>query len=950
MALDRMYLFINGAKRAVTYDVENDTLAMVLRRLGLTGVKIGCGKGECGACSVILNGEVVRSCVKKMKRVEEYSEITTIEGIGTPEHQHPLQLAWNTYGAVQCGFCSPGFIVSAKCLLDHNPNPSREDVREWFAKHHNICRCTGYRPLVDAVMAAAKYMRGECSIDEIQWKMPADGEVYTTRFPRRESGISRVTGLANYGDDVSRQMPDDTLELAPVIPQTMHAHIRSLDYSEALKMPGVVRVITAKDVKGTNRISIGINHPRAKATGLERPIFVEDTVYKYGDVIALVAADTREHARAAARAVKVEFDELPHYHDELEAMKSDAMQIHPGVPNVMLRTPLHKGGDTKAIMESAPHVVSGSFYTSREPHLTIEPDCVQAFMDAKGVLTIQYKVQFVHGSIWFIADGLGLPIDKIRLAPNEVGGSFGYSVSPITMALAGAAAMALERPVNMTLTYAEHMHMTGKRAPSHNNIRMACDENGKIQAMEWHISYEQGAYTEYVQDLIVKGLFFPGMGYYIPNATAISQGCYSNIAHETTYRAFSATQSMTAVESVMDIMARKLGMDPFDFRYLNLARPGDTNINNVPYNEYPFEGMMEMLRPKYEAARKRVAKKSTDTVKCGVGIAFGSYATGSCKDSADIDLELMPDGSFVNYNTWEDVGQHAEAGALMLTYKALRPMNVPLEKIKLVSNDSKFCPNTGLAGGSRMHYYFGNATLDAAKKLMDAMRKPDGTYRTYDEMVAEGIPTKYRGTHAVPLGATTELSANNGQGSRHHECIYNIFMAEVSVDTKTGKTKVDRMTCVSDIGVIGNILGVEGQAYGGIEHSIGFALQEDYSDFKKHSTMTGAGTLRIDQMPDDIELLWYPDYRKRGPHGSAGASENFQSTGHVAILNAIDDACGVRVYEIPARPEKILAGLRGESLKPEPYYLGGDFYELYEKMVTEERVPDDVDREYMAAD
>jgi len=946
MEFDRMYLIINGAKRAVTYDVEKDTLAEVLRRLGLLGVKIGCGKGECGACSVILNGEVIRSCVKKMSKVEENSEITTIEGIGTPEKQHPLQLAWNTYGAVQCGFCSPGFIVSAKCLLDHNPAPTREEVREWFAKHHNVCRCTGYRPIVDAVMAAAKYMRGDCPIQEITWEMPKDGEIYTTRFPRRESGVACVTGLANYGDDVSRQMPDETLELAPVIPQTAHAVIKSMDYAEAEKMPGVVKIITAKDVKGTNRIAFGVNHPRTKAAGDERQILIDKKVYKYGDVIALVAADTREHARAAARAVKLDFEELPFYHSQLEAMQPGAMEIHEGIPNVMLRTPLHKGGDTREIMETAPNVAEGSFYTSREPHLTIEPDCVQAFMGKDGVLTIQYKVQFVHGTIGYIAEGIGLPADKIRLVSNMVGGSFGYSVSPNTMALASVAALALSRPVTMTLTYAEHMHITGKRAPSNNNIRLACDKKGKIQAMEWHISYEQGGYTEFLQDLIVKGLFFPGMGYYIPNATAISQGCYSNIGYETTYRAFSATQSMTASESIIDIMARKMKIDPFDFRYMNLAHPGDTNINGVPYNEYPFEDMMNMLRPKYNEARKRTADKSTDTVKCGVGIAFGSYATGSCRDSADVDLELMPDGSYINYNTWEDVGQHAEAGALMLTYKALQPMHVPLEKIHLVSNDSKFCPNTGLAGGSRMHYYFGNATLDAAGKLMNAMRKSDGTYRTYDEMTAEGIPTKYRGTFSTPQGATTELSANDAHGSRHHECIYNLFMAEVSVDTTTGRTKVDRMTCVSDIGTVGNLLGAEGQAYGGIEHSIGFALQEDYSDMKKHSTMTGAGILTIDKMPDDVELLWYPSYRKNGPFGSAGASENFQSTGHVAILNAIDDACGVRVYEIPAKPEKILAGLSGKSLKPEPYYLGGDFYELYNEMIRN-RVPDDVDKKYM---
>ena len=946
MALDRIYLFINGAKRAVTYDVEKDTLAVALRRLGLTGVKIGCNAGQCGACSVILNGEVVRACVKRMSKIPENSEIITIEGIGTPDHLHPLQVAWNTYGAVQCGFCSPGFIVSAKCLLDHNPAPTREEVRAWFAKNHNVCRCTGYKPIVDAVMAAAEVLRGEKSIEDITWKLPEDGKDYSIAFARRETGIARVTGLANYGDDISLQMPDGTLELAPVIPQTAHAIVKNIDYSEALKMPGVYGVVTAKDVKGSNRIVIPTGHPRALAAGTERPIFVEDKIHKYGDVAAVVAADTREHARAAAKKVVVDFEELPQYHNQLEAMLPDAMEIHDGIPNVMLRVPLHKGEDTRKIMETAPHVVEGSWYTTREPHLPIEPDCGQVYMGRDGILTIQYKTQYVYGMGEYISAGIGYPMDKIRVVQNDVGGSFGYSVSPISVALMAACCLALDRPVNMTLTYPEHQHISGKRTPSNTNLRLACDEEGKIQAMEWHISYEQGAYTEYLQNLVAKGIYFPGMGYNIPNCTAISQGCYSNFGHSTTYRAFSATQSMTAPECAMDMMAHELGMDPFDFRMKNLARPGDTCINDTPYNEYPFEEMMELLRPKYEAAKKHAAEHTTDTVKYGVGMSLGGYATGDPKDTADVDVELMPDGSIVNYNTWEDMGQHAEAGALLHMYKALRPMNVPLEKIKLVSNDSQKCPDTGMAAGSRSHYHYGNATIDGCNKLMNAMRKEDGTYRTYEEMVAEGIPTRYRGNTSTPQGITSELSANTGLGNMFDERIYNIFMFEVAVDVTTGKTQVVKAVCVSDNGVVGNILGVEGQAYGGLEHTIGFALQEDYSDMKKHATMVGAGTLTIDQMPDDIDLIFHETYRKHGPHGSAGASENFQSAGHAAILNAIYNACGVRVYELPAKPDKILAGLRGEDLKPEPYYLGGDFYDLYQEMI-DNPVPEEVDRRYM---
>jgi len=951
MALRSYWLFINGAKRMAVCDPEKDTLAVVLRRMGLTGTKIGCNAGQCGACSVILNGEVVRSCIKRMKNINDNDVITTIEGVGTPGNLHPLQVAWNTYGAVQCGFCSPGFIVSAKGLLDVNPNPTREEVRAWFAKHHNICRCTGYKPIVDAVMAAAKVMRGEASIDDITWKMPEDGKIYGTRFPRRESGIARVTGLCNYGDDVRMAMPPETLELAPVYPDVAHAVIKNIDISEAEKMPGVVKVITAKDVKGTNRIAIALGHPRALANGDEREILCSTKICKYGDVVALVAADTRDHAREAAKKVVVDLEELPAY-SQLEAMMPDAVEIHPGIPNIMLKHPLKKG-DAKTVFKSAPHVIEGSFYSTREPHLPIEPDVGQAYVDSDGNLILQYKSQYVYAPSTFIAAGIGWPSDKIKCVANEVGGSFGYAVSSNTMALTAVASIALDgQPVNMTLSYPEQQHLTGKRAPTNTNIRLACDDSGKIQGLEYHISYDQGAYTEFIQSLTTKAHFFMGYCYNIPNVLGISQGCYSNYGFHTTYRAFSYTQVSTSYESVVDEMAYELGMDPFDFRYLNVIRPGDKNINGSEYPEYYVTEMMDMLKPEYDAAKAHAAKMNAETpdnIKYGVGMAIGGYAVADPFDTANIYVELMPNGDITLYSTWEDVGQHGESAALMHMYEALRPMNVPLEKIKLVSNDQRYCPDTGIAGGSRLHVSGGGAAIDGCNKLMEAMKKADGTYRTYDEMVAEGIPTKVAGHFSITDQGARELDPNDGSGCMFKRLMYNLFMAEVHCDVNTGKVIVDKMRCVSDTGKVGNILGVEGQCFGGLEHGIGFALQEDYSDMKKHATMMGAGTLTIDQMPDDVALIIHDSYRKYGTRGSVGASENFQSSGHVAVLNALRAATGVRIYELPARPEKVKAAYeaiqRGESIKPEKYWLGAELYDAVADCDAHP-VPEDVARRY----
>ncbi len=253
MAAIRKILEINGVQRSFICDPVNDSLADALRRLGLTGTKIGCNKGQCGACSVILNGKLVRSCLFKMGKVDDFSTVLTIEGLGTADNLHPLQLAWIIYGGVQCGFCTPGFIVSAKALLDENPNPTREEVRAWFQKNRNACRCTGYKPLVDAVMAAAKVMRGEMSREELFYKAPADGQVFGTAAPR-PTAKAKVMGLADYGADVAIKSPD-MLYLAMAVPDVAHANIIRIDTSEAEKSPGVFKVITAKDIPGNNFVS-----------------------------------------------------------------------------------------------------------------------------------------------------------------------------------------------------------------------------------------------------------------------------------------------------------------------------------------------------------------------------------------------------------------------------------------------------------------------------------------------------------------------------------------------------------------------------------------------------------------------------------------------------------------------------------------------------------------------
>lgn len=948
MKLRKMWLNVNGANRMFACNPEKDTLASVLRRMGLTGVKVGCGTGVCGACSVILNGKVIRSCTKKISTVEEYSKVITIEGIGTPNNLHPLQVAWMNYGAVQCGFCTPGFIVSAYALLQENNNPTREEVRDWFQKHRNVCRCTGYKQLVDAVMAAAKVVRGEATIEDISFKLPEDKEYYGKPVVR-PTALAKVCGLADYGNDQELKMPAETLHVAATQPRVAHhAKILNIDTSEAEKMPGVVKIITHKELKeagGTNVMAEAQFHERTTVMVPSRKVLCEDKIFRYGDVVALAVADTKEHARAAAAKVKVEIEKLPEYLSYLDAVMPDAMRVHEDTPNIFSMQPVLKGvgledaAKVQEVIDNSAYSVSGSFYSTREPHLTIEGTTVQAYFDEEDNLTIQCKSQGVYSSKGRMGDSVGIPKDKLRIVMNPTGASFGWSTNAGDICLAAAAAVVTKMPVALSMSYEEHQHFSGKRCPCHSNGRAACDENGKITAVEFDFGMDHGAYSWGGDDLMTKQVRFAFFPYKVPNVAGLTRIANTNHNFGTAYRAYGSPQAYTLSEAMMDMLAKKAGIDPFEFRWINIAREGDTNINSYPFRQYPMEEIMKIMRPYYEKAVAEAKAADTPQKRRGVGLSWGGFnVTEGGTDSSSVALELNPDNTFTKYDTYQELGQGGDIGSLMLTLEALKPLGVKPDQIRLVQNDTKLCPDSGMSGASRTHFMSGKATILAAEKLMNAMRKPDGTYRTYDEMAAEGIPTKYQATYSnTTIPGICRLDPNTGIGDPTPAYTYCLNLAEVEVDTATGKVRVLRFTCVDDVGKIGNIDAVNGQAYGGISHCIGFALSENYDDVEKHSNMLGAGVPYIKDIPDEINVIHYERPDEVGPFGSSGASEAFQSSGHVAVLNAIDNACGVRIYEMPATPEKVKAGLDilaagGKIEPPKKYFLGSDLYDELENI------------------
>ncbi|GBC60685.1 aldehyde oxidoreductase [Desulfonema ishimotonii] len=421
---------VNGVPKAIIAEPDMSLAEIIRSDIGLTGTKVGCNKGQCGSCNVILNGKLTRSCITRWEKVPDDSEVTTIEGLGTVDNLHPVQWAFVVTGAIQCGFCTPGFIISAKALLDQNPNPSRQDIRDWFQKYRNACRCTGYVQIVDAVMAAAAVLRGEKKADDFSTLMGDKGNIWGTAYPR-PSAVCKATGTWDFGEDYRNRLPDNTLFAAVVRAEVSHALVRGVDTAEAEQMEGVSHIVTAKDIRGDNRLAF-------QTEGCERPILCDKKICQYGDPIAIVCADTEKNARAAAKKVRVETEDLPAYMNAPDAIAEGAVRIHEGVSNLYQTLNVRKGEETAPLMEKAAVTVADEFYLQRQPHMPMEPDVGFGYMDEEGRLTIHSKSIWIFFHAAQMAPGLGLEPNQIRIVENGVGGTFGYKLSLTCEPLIGA--------------------------------------------------------------------------------------------------------------------------------------------------------------------------------------------------------------------------------------------------------------------------------------------------------------------------------------------------------------------------------------------------------------------------------------------------------------------------------------------------------------------------------
>jgi aldehyde oxidoreductase len=889
--MQKITLKVNGIQQQVTVSPDMVLIDLLREDLHLTGTKQSCDrKGQCGACTVIVNGKAVRSCITKVATLEG-AEVISIEGLGTPANPHLIQEAFVLAGAVQCGFCIPGMIMASKALLDQNPNPDVESIKKALAR--NMCRCTGYKKIIEAVQLAGRFIRGETTPQEVKSKI---GKKMLGASHPRPTAMIKACGVAQFSADIS--MPSDALELAVTRSTQFHAKIKSIDTSVALKMPGVAGIMTAEDIKGTNRI---------RSTQPDQPVLCEDTVRLLGDPIVAVAAKTRNQARAAAAAVKVEYEQLPVMMTPLEAMAPGAYQIHNFAPNnIAASQPVIKG-DAENALKNAKAVVEAEFITQTNHQAPLEPEVTVAYFEGTGdkpQLIICGRSMQIHVHLALIQEAVGYT--NMRYKEAFSGGHFGIKMAIVTEAVTAAAALFFKHAIRYVPSMEESMVITTKRHAYRLKVKLAADANGKISAYYNDFIIDKGAYTLGARGPMSRSIYMLTGAYNIENINAFGRVVYTNNSPGGAARGAGPPQSNFALESAVDMLADKMGIDPLEFRRNNSLKPGQTKATGMVVRQWPFVELCDAIKPHYERAKKEATEfnAKSDKIKHGVGIGVHAFGIGVAGDSARLSVELDPDDGITIYGAVADPGEGNDA---MLAQIAAHQLDLPLEKVRLYTRDTDKTVDCGPAAGSRLTWMSGNTLLNAIENLKKGMKEAGA--KTYAEMKKAGKPTRYEGLfkNDIPAG----LDPKTGQGNSFVSDCHNIQMAEVEVDTETGAVRVLKITSAVDPGTIINPQALEGQMEGGMDQGVGFALREEYILGKTKDYVSFKFPMIKDCFESTIITRETP--RIGGPLGATGIGEMTMTSTAPAVLNAVYNACGVRIFKLPATPDKIKAALAAKK-------------------------------------
>jgi CO/xanthine dehydrogenase Mo-binding subunit/aerobic-type carbon monoxide dehydrogenase small subunit (CoxS/CutS family) len=896
------------------------TLLDVLRQdLKLTGTKQACdNEGECGACTVLVDDQAIRSCLTPAERIAG-RRVVTIEGLSEGEQLHPLQQAFIDSGAVQCGFCTPGMILSAVALLARESKPSREQIVD--AMEGNLCRCTGYSSILEAIETAAATMRGEIPSSK------PEPQIIGGSQPRVDAQ-DKVTGAALYAEDI--QMPG--LLFAAIVRSPLpHARVLSVDTKPAMRLPGVVRILTAVDVPARNDLEGYSRNEHLLAA-------IGDSVRMIGDAVALVVAETSELARAAAAAVHVEYDPLPYTYDALDAISPGAPQLYES-GNVLNDETVQYGNLDEA-MSGSDLVLHTHYRTPFMEHSALERETVLSYIDDEGRVAVVAGHQEPHWARDWTATMLGLSQEQVRVITPPIGGAFGGKQDPWPLMAGALATYHVRRPVRLTYSRRESFDASPKRHPYHMDYRVGARADGRLTGLYLRILANTGAYDADGFWIPCYALVAGGGPYRWQAVDANAQAVYTNAPKAGQMRGFGTPQATLALECTLDELAEKLGMDPLELRLRNAIDDQTETFLGYPVAEtIGYRQCLDAIVPHYQAALARTKSwnetHANEPCPRGVGLAgmwyrFGKRGPITCEAHAELDL----DGKIALYFAAPDYGQGTTTSMAQLAAEALR---MPRDQLAMVNADTVLTPDSGIQGASRSTYWVGGAVSKAAAllrvritqtaaEMLDqppealtldgkAVRAPTGTSLSLADIAAEmeriGQSRKVRGIFAPRLDARFR---ENPRTNYLPFFVAGAHLAEVEVCLDTGQVRVLRIVAAHDVGRAINPQGVRGQVEGAVLMSLGAALMEEYlpgtsTGFRDYYVPTMRSTPDIVVIPVEVPSRW-------GPKGAKGLGEAAALPTAPAILNAIHHASGARIRELPATAERILAAIPSGNRDP----------------------------------
>ncbi|MBN2032056.1 MAG: xanthine dehydrogenase family protein [Deltaproteobacteria bacterium] len=734
-------------------------------------------------------------------------------------------------------------------------------------------------------------------------------------IPRR-GALDRLTGASMFSADFRLENP---LALRAVRSPHSHARVLRIDTEEASRMPGVARIFTARDIPGKNLTGI-INK--------DRPLLVEDKVRFVGDPVALVAAETEEAAERAAGAVNVLYEVLPAVYDPADALANEAPLIHEK-GNLLFRRRVVRG-DAASAFSSCAVVVEETYRTSFLEHCYLEPDAGAGWVDADGTLVIIASTQNPHYDHSEVAALLGVEDGRIRIIQAATGGGFGSKLDLNMQGFIGLALYHLQRPVRCVYSREETFIATSKRHALIMEMKTGAGKDGRLHAMKCRILCDTGAYGSYGIAVASRAAVHAGGPYEIEHVDTEVLCVYTNNPVAGAMRGFGTPQVAFAHESQMDLLAEKLGMDPFEIRRRNALRVGSVTATGQKLEASVGIGeCLDAIKESYEKARSARSDRGDSPFTCrGVGIGAMWYGIGNTgmQNPSTAQVEIDLDGAVTLYTGCADIGQ---GSTTVLAQIAAGTLGLAPDEIRMIVADTKLTTNAGATSASRQTYISGNAVRDAAAKLVDVllteavdlMKVPknslavEGGFVVYkgdtDRRIAfsklaararrKGIPLRWQG-YFDPV--TSPLNPDTGHGEPYATYAYACHLAEVTVDITTGEVTVDRVVAAHDVGRAIHPEGVVGQICGGVAMGVGFALMEEFkpgvtASFKDYHIPTA------NDMPEVVPLI-VESSEPTGPFGAKGVGEPALIPTAPAVLNALSDALGKRIYHLPANLERVL--------------------------------------------